>query len=483
MKKKLCFSLALVFSLAFLLPCFFAGQNTLVSHVQAISVESEYFKSDSIDLISANISSYVDNGKVENVSPYNKDTKTRYEGQSITPIAGEYGEFKNKIFQINGGNGYTPEKNDAIFMWVYLINVNTILNTFKLKIELSNGSGNNLIWSFSHQEVQSMGTGWKFIQLNLIDFEYSDEDYTNTTYDRIIFSYYSEAEDEEEDQDDVYDGYETKTSERFSFYHVFASKNVNNNFSSGMIYNLPQSYFEFSDTFNIGGTFYIGDKVKIGSVRDIFKTLYIGKYDLSNYSTNSNYYWTLSFTSPSSDTSYKDFGDYLNFYEQGYYNFTIQLHSKNETKPLLSEGINIYCDNLSLGNFVVKSKCTINDNEKVMISFKLADNVVIDGDYSLTIDNNNAVIESYYEENGVIYVCVSGVSAGSSTLDISAKIKSQYGVKAENVSSSISIDIVSTEDKMDLFEIILWIFFACFCTGIMIYWSISLVKSRKNDVK
>lgn len=297
------------------------------------------------------------------------------------------------------------------------------------------------------------------------------------------FSYYSAAEDGDEPQDDVYTNIESKTSERFSFYHVFVSKNVNNGKSSGMAVGLEPSLFEFSENYNISGTVFVGDKIQIQNVKQIFKTLYVDKYDLSNYASSGNYYWVLTFKSPSGDTANKDFGEYLNFYEQGYYVFTMQLYRKNVTEPLLNVDTSIFCDELVLGGFMFSKSYTIKDNGKVLISFKLAQNVNIDGEYSLMVNNNNAEIDTSYIENGVLYVVVSGLSAGSVTLDISAKAISAFGEKYKNLTSSATITIEPSKSGVDLFQIILWVTFACFCVGIVIYLSISVVKSRKNDVK
>lgn len=479
MKKKIS-AIVVIFSLvlAVLTPCFLRDLASLNPNNIAFGsgIEADYSNETTRDLISANITTILTNGVVESgITPYNLETKARYEGSVITPSnVGEYGEFYNKSFGITGG--YSPKEDDAIFLWVYLLET----YSFTLKISISNGT-DVLTWSFSHQEVMEMGEGWKLLQLNLLDHKNRVEDYDTKTYTSIIFSYYSEAEDDEVEEDDVYSGLETETSERFSFYHVFATENVSNTNSSGVVYKLPKAYYEYSDDFNFTGSVFIGDKILLKSAKDIFEVLFIGKYDLSNYATESKYYWTVSLTSPSLTTSKIEFGNYLKFYEEGYYYLTIQLHDQNKS-VIMNDDISIFCEELALGRFLMGLNYTMKDNEKITISFIVANGVDFD-DYTVSIDNNNAIIYSNYQENGRIYICVEGVSSGTSTLEISAKATSKNGTKSKALKSSATITISKSKTETSTEVLILWIVLACFSTGFIIYMSISVVKSRKNDVK
>ena len=123
------------------------------------------------------------------------------------------------------------------------------------------------------------------------------------------------------------------------------------------------------------------------------------------------------------------------------------------------------------------------DNENLLLTFRFSDNIQMTENYEITIDNNNAEIDTYYEENGILYIQVSGVSAGVSTLNISAKASSKLNEEARDFTSSAEIQILSTKEKVDVFMVIIWATFGCFCGVILIYMTISLVKARKNDVK
>lgn len=477
MKKRLSLILCAFFlGLTLIVPIFSCVKNSKVSNQTfSLTMEDIYFKDDSIDLISVNPTSITD-GSVENgCTPFNPDTKQKMDGACVTPIADDCGQFKSKSFRING---YNAEKSDAIYMWVYLIDA----LTFKLKISITDGLSSTLTWQFDSQAVYDMGVGWKFLQLNLSDFE-NKQEISNQTYNLMTISYLSEMEDFEGEEG--YEKYDVKTNERFSFYHVFASKNANQEQNSGKIYGLSKSFYEFSDDFVSGETFYIGDSFKLVSPTKIFKYLYIGKYDLSTYSSSGKYFWTLSLKSPESVTTKLEFGDTIYFRETGYFYLGIQLYESStlSNKLILNEDISLFCDELSLGSFPMGSSYKIKDNEKITISFKLSNGLVLNEDYNISLSNNKAEIDSYYIENGVLFVCVAGKEKGTTTLEISANATSSHNSKQQTFSATATIDISSTKKQFDVFLLIVWITFACFCIGIVIYLSISLVKARKNDVK
>ena len=76
-----------------------------------------------------------------------------------------------------------------------------------------------------------------------------------------------------------------------------------------------------------------------------------------------------------------------------------------------------------------------------------------------------------------------GQSKGVSKLTISSNELTVNGVGKVDFRDEVVIDISSEKREVDLFMIILWTSFGAFCLGFVIYLLISLVKSRKNDVK
>lgn len=463
--------------LSALLISFLPAKNSAINQAEAsVSLEQKYYDSSTIELVSKNPTSLT--GATSDKTPFDIETVQRMEGISITPTADEYGQVKSYSFNLCGGSGYTPEIDDNILMWVYLIDA----ITFKLEISLGDGSSNELVWKFDSQKLYSIGSGWKLIALKLSDHQETIIS-TPKTYGFITFKYLSEASDYEGEEG--FESYEVKTNERFSFYHIFTSKNANLIKKTGKLHSLDKSFYKISEDLGIGKNAFIGDKIKIGSPSKIFEYLYIGKMDLSDYLSSGKYFWSLSLKTPDSGTHSMDFGDTLNFYEQGFYHLTIQLFEELtlEDELILNVGLNIYSDEHNLGQFSMGSKFTIKNDEKITVELTLSDALVDVGEIEVSLTNNNAEIESYYEEDGVLYVCLIGKANGKVELEMSAEAKSKFGEHTQTFSSVATIDVAYTKGDVDIFMVVLWIAFGCFCLGIIIYLSISVVSSRKNDVK
>ena len=440
------------------------------------SIEQKFYDNSTKELVSKNPKSL--SNATADKTPFDSETEQRMEGVSITPVADEYGQVSSFSYNLAEGAGYMPETSDNLLVWVYLINA----TTFKLEISLHNSSLAGLVWEFNSQKVYEMGSGWKLLALKLSDYEDEINSLQNP-YTLITFKYLSEASEFEGQEG--YEDYKIKTDERFSFYHVFTSKNANYIKNSGILLSLSRSFYKFSDDFSIGNDVFVGDKIKIEAPSKIFKYLYIGKSDLSNYLDSGKFYWSLTIKDPSSVTSQLDFGDTINFNERGFYYLKIQLYEEKSLgdESIFYSGINIHCDELYLGQFKMGSSYKIVDDEKILISLKLSDALVDLDEFSVKLSNNNAEIDTYYEEDGILYICVVGRADGNVNLEISADAKSKYNSEVQTFSSVASISVDYTKGEVDIFMVILWITFGAFCLGIIIYLSISVVKSRKNDVK
>jgi len=478
MKKIFSLIFGIVMCLSVMLISFLPVKNLEKNQTYASeSIEQNFYDGSTKELVVKNPTSLI--GASTDKTPFDEEKKQRMEGFSITPTADEFGQVSYYSQTIAGGAGYMPEVSDNILMWVYLIDA----IAFKLEISLTNSSSENaLTWSFGAQQVYEMGSGWKLIALKLSDFQ--DEIIeTPQSYSLITFKYLSEASEFEGEEG--YESYDVVTNERFSFYHIFTSKNAKYIEKSGIILSLSKSFYKFSENFSLGNDVFVGDKIKVESPSKMFDYFIVGKNDLSDYLDSGEYFWNLSIKNPSSYTSSLDFGDTINFTEKGFYYLKIQLFEDKalDDESVFYTGINIHCDELYLGRFKMGSDYKIVDDEKILISFQVSSGLTDVGEYSVSLSNSNAEIETYYEEDGVLYVCVVGKSDGRVELEITAEAQSKHNKKVQTFSSIATIDVDYTKDDVDIFMVILWITFGLFCLSIIIYMSISVVKARKNDVK
>ena len=305
MKRIFSWIFGIMICLSALLISFLPLKNSTKNQTHASeTIEQKFYDSSTKELVVKNPSSLM--GASADKTPFDEETKQRMEGISITPVADDYGQVSYYAQTIAGGAGYRPEVSDNILLWVYLIDA----MTFKLEISLRNASTNALTWTFGAQQTYEMGSGWKLIALKLSDFQ--DEIIaSNESYSLITFKYVSEASEFEGQEG--YEEYKIVTSERFSFYHIFTSKNANYIKNSGILLSLSKSFYKFSENFTLGNDVFVGDKIKVPAPSSMFEYLYIGKNDLSDYLTSGNYYWSLSIKNPSSYTSSLDFGDTITY--------------------------------------------------------------------------------------------------------------------------------------------------------------------------
>lgn len=478
-RKTIGLILSIIFCMALLMPTFLVRKKTdRLSPIALASVEDEFINDETIELIptEATSSTIIGNAKWEtNCSPFDVETKQRMKGNAITPNADDCGQIM--FWQMSLENSFSPTKDDSICIWFYFIDV----VSFKLSIQISNGGSDNLLWEFDSQNVLAMGTGWKLLSLNIKDFD--EEKYLNKTYNSITIKYYSEANDMTEEEG--YERYDVKTNDRLMIYHAFLSKNANKVQKSGILINLDKTFYKFSENFISSSSIYLGQNLKIISPNNIFEYLYVDKYDLTNYASSGKYYWIISVTNPEQIKTNVDFSDTIYFRLEGFYKITIQLYEKNTilNKLIMDVGINLYCEKYSPGSFLLGKNYSVTDENSVIISFKLNDLSLTADDFLISLSNNNAQISSYYIEDGVLYICVMGQSKGVSKLTISSNELTVNGVGKVDFSDEVVIDISSEKREVDLFMIILWTSFGAFCLGFVIYLLISLVKSRKNDVK
>ena len=475
MKKFFSFIFGLMILLVSILPSFLLfNQNKTNKAYATESIEREFYDESAYELISTNPSSSSSVTIESNKAPFDENTKQRMPGSIITPNADDYGQVFSSNLAVST---FSPTENQSIFMWVYLIGA----VTFKLSVSIYDSSSSTLTWNFDSMRVYEMNSGWILLELKMSDI-ITEDDYSSKNYNVLIIKYYSEIEDQTEDPD--YSPYQIATTERFSIYHVVLADSIDNDKTSGKIYSVNKTCYKFNENFLPSNTVFSGDEISVDSPSAVFEYLYVGKYDLDTYSVAGKYLWNIAISGPSGGKRAVEFGEKIKFVSIGFYYIAIQLYEKMalEDQLIMNIGVNIYCEEVTLGNFAMGSKYIVNGTDVVVIEFRLSQEVIIEDEINVKMSNKKAEISSYYIDDGILYVKVLPKERGTSKLEISAEATNKHNSKTENYTSEATLEI-RLPAKNELFIIILWVVFGGFCVAILIYFVFSVVSAQKKDVK
>ena len=441
------------------------------------SVENQF------DIIGINPNRY-DNATIEEISPFDINLKEMMPGSSITPTADKYGQITGSTFLVNS---FSLTEDESIYLWVYLFEI----ETFELTFKIGDGAGSAFMWYFDSSIVQSFGqiagSGWKLLELKTTDAEIAQgtSDIYSLTFSTFSVSYETSIEENIED-------YFATTDDRLSIYHVYKASSNSKSSYSGKIDEVSKAYCEFNDDFLANIQVYRDDEIIFTNPESMFNHLVVGKYYYSDLKNTADYTWEINISNPNGGTVKLDFGDSFCFTQQGYHTINIKLYEKNTLlnqpignmkRMILNMSKDVFCEELSLGKFVVSSNYEINNNETVLIEFKIASGINISGDFNISLSNNKAEIVSQYEEDGILRIKVKGLKAGSTKMTIKANASSDHNDSEQEYSSEIKIYILSTTEVEDISMPILWVVFGLFCAYFIGFLINSLVKARKNDVK
>lgn len=464
-----------------ILPIFLPCKQTNNKTATAASVEDSI--GTKTDIIGVNPSTY-SGATIEHVTPFDEKTEQMMEGYSITPNADKYGQISGISLSVNE---FQPAITKSIYMWLYLIDS----DAFGLNFSVSDSVGNACSWSFSDGEVRAFDFGWTLIELKFDDCEPSalNTNVYEHTYNSLYISY------KVDDSINVED-YVSETNDRLSIYHVYLARKYQYNLYSGKVDANEKAYGKFSSDFIGQNKVFRKDEIVLTNYKTVFEYLIVGKIDLLKLQSQSqilsNFLWEIEVFEPDGSSIKLDYGDTFMFSNQGHYtiNFKLYIKTKLLNKPIdisteliMNESKNVFCDEMALGSFVAGPNYSMYENDILQVKFKLTEGIDISGELKIEVSNNNVVIESQYEEDGVYYIKLKGVTKGSTNLTISANAKGAYGTVVKSYTSETKIDVeeIDESDKQSL--TLLWIAFGGFCAFFAGFLINSLVKARKNDVK
>lgn len=477
MKKKVCgIILSLVMIISAVAVSLFACQKPAKHTANAAGFEESL--TNVVDIISTSPPTY-SGATVENVSPFYTPDSTDT-GSSITPRADKYGQvsgvsFNVAPFKFNGTN--------SLYMWLYLFDT----QTFELTVSIFDSSAKSCTWFFDASVVKSYGGGWSLLELKPDDCKESESGVVNldNEYINISFKYESEYIHNVEQ-------YLLETSERFSIYHVYLAGKTLSNTSSGQVDSVVKAFGKISSKFFPSSTAYKRDKILLKDPYSLFEYIMVGKTEYSKLANKTNYSWVITAYGPDGSEIDMDFGDTFTFYSMGCYTFNIELYEKQRflnqqvefiQVKILNESHKVFCEELSLGSFIVGMDYEIEEGGLLKIAFNMSRGITIVGDFDIKFTNDNVEIESQYTEGGVQYFLIRGLEAGKTKLKLAASARSENGTEIKTFTSEVNIKVLSSEDPEEQSITILWVVFGGFCVFFVGYLINSLVKARRNDVK
>ncbi|MBQ7918122.1 MAG: hypothetical protein IJ310_04860 [Clostridia bacterium] len=456
----------------------FAGKKTPESpNLTYASVEDEL--GEKFDLIGINPNSY-SNATIENTAPFDTEKSEVMPGSSLTPKADVFGQISGVTLTVNT---FSLTASKSIYFWIYLIDT----ETFELTFTITDGGEKSCQWFFDSTSVQAAGAGWSLFELKAAEAEVSAE---NT--DRYSVNYKTFAIRYKTELTENVDEYLSKTDEFLSIYHVYTANSYSSNPYSGRVTGLSRAYSAFSSTFISAGKVFKGDEVEFANPYTFFEYLMVGKTEYSALTSYENYIWEITMQEPGGGDRVMDYGDKFSFNTKGWYTLNIKLYEKKKllnqpvdlnTVLILNQSKSIFCEEITLGSFIVGTTYEMKDNEVLKVGFKFTEGIIISGDIKVEFSNNCAELESQYELDGIYYIEVKGLEKGSVEMEVSATASSVYNKDVKKYSNEITIEVKSSEEPKDWSMTILWITFGCFCAYFGGFLINSLVKARKNDVK
>lgn len=375
----------------------------------------------------------------------------------------------------------TLEDNQMLCIWVYIPSV----LVQDLSITISNESS-QIIWKFDGVEISehqtgnlslidlieefngSLSQGWKLLSL-------SKNDSTSKTGTEL--NYFSSLKIDYgmsvlgEDNDD----------EEFSICYPFIADKISE--KSSIIDSQSYIIYAEKDIFiKENTTMYIGEKLTINSIKNVFVYVVIGKQNILD--NQSGYVWNATLTLPSGTRQSLTFDKKIDITLEtnGYYLLDITLTNiEQDYLPIVSRSVNIKVEKFVFG-FFNKSDFNIAVGKTSVIDFYLSKDFEFeDNQIKIKASDDNILKLEYELIDNKIRIYVGAQNLGSSTLTLSISGKQKNLTETKEYSETININVLN--EKSESNNTILFVVFGVMITGIVVYIIISFVKSRRFGVK
>ena len=289
---KRIFSFILLFAIGIINAVSFCVPKTKKQAI-ATSSNQNIIEEETFDIVSTDsnkLTSYLYNKSSTGITPYNEETKERYEGSAITPACDKY----NQVADIFDVNEFSIDFDDSIFMWIFIPD-ESINN---LEIKFLSSTNDTITFSYDFEFLSTMLKeatvdgqlfGWRLFEFSLSD-SYANIDYDETNLYECVFNKMSITYKNAIEAQIKY------SNNQLSFYHVYLAQKES--YKTNIVKSNKYVYYETHNTlkFQIKNQ-YIGDELSFKSINDIFSKLLVGKRDLLTYFSN-DYEWKMVVKKP-----------------------------------------------------------------------------------------------------------------------------------------------------------------------------------------
>lgn len=442
------------------------------------TAEREIF--DIVSTDSSKLPTYLYNKSSTGITPYNEDTKERYEGRAITPAYDNY----NQVADIFDVNEFSIDFDDSIFMWIFIPD-ESINN---LEIKFLSTTNDTITFSYDFETLSIMLNdatvdgqlfGWRLFEFSLSDtnakLEYDETNLYECVFNRMSINYKNAI------------GAQIKYSNnQLSFYHVYlAQKKL---YKTNILKSNRYVYYETHNTLNYQlKNKYIGDELSFKGVSDIFSKLLVGKRDLLTYFSN-DYEWKMVVKTPLVDDEEEmDFDDIVLLQDKGWTNISFKLYEyrNNSTRSIniFRTSYAVYVDEFKMGKFE-NTSYYLDKGENLFLTFTLSDEFVLTSDLSVYCSDKSIADITYYNlEGNVCSIIVTGKETGYVNLVVQANGYRRGIEYQEDYMMTNQLIVESYDEYSQTSIIIMWVVFGIYVIGLLIFVIISVVKARKFSVK
>jgi len=432
-----------------------------------------------INKLDINLSS---NAKYEvNRTLIKKGTSTFLEGNVYAVINQN---SKNQTMKFNVSKQEINE-NQSLFVWLFISD----LMVNDLSVVAKDSDNNSLCWKLqgvefvAEEDYQAslydmivdyggkISKGWKLLELNFDEAEFSQNKPSIISTLEITYGFVDNSEVGDDAEAAIaYPFIADKYSDKSAIvdhqnYVVYAEKD---NFLKNM------------------SNIYMGDKIVINNVKELFSYVVVGNQNVLDDSAGFVWNAMLNYPNDSKPAKLLSFDRAIEiiFETEGYYSLDVELMtSDQDVYAIISEDYLFAVEEFQFGYFQ-KYEYAFKNGTQNMISFNLSADFEFCDNETLQIEVSDKNIVSaayYYIDDNKININLTALGEGTVLIKVKAVGTKVNEIEPKTFEQEIKVTVFSEKQNND--NIAIWIVFGILMTSFVVYLIILFVKSRRFGVK